>query len=433
MCFIFWLFGISLLSSLIFILNIPIEELANDRGDTLHFLLLTCAVSFSIIKIYDVKEDVIKRLREIDSDKKKLDDEFKRRNERLEKDYEWKRFTLDKKYNEQMSFVEYSKIRVENLLKSTKPFSESSSMYADMKTVIFDQEKQYLRNKSHPAGAKTFEVIRSLKKQTKEAIENYKSMQYKYQFLLSVFPELSDYIDDDEDLIQMSKYYNIDEFNEDRDKVREWLNVYEYEKLSESERNQLALDRYMNRNKTKWEIGVEYELYIGYLLRTGALFDNSIINVVQYGESNGKNDLGRDIIAEADDGTTYIIQCKRYAKKKQIHENVVCQTFGTSLEYLISHKNKRHVVPVIVSTCDLSETAKVFADILEVKTRVIKMGNYPVIKCNIDSGIYHLPFDQQYHSTQIIASKGEFYAWTVKEAEEHGYRRAYKWGGYVNT
>ena len=52
----------------------------------------------------------------------------------------------------------------------------------------------------------------------------------------------------------------------------------------------------------------------------------------------------------------------------------------------------------------------------------------PLIKCNINNGnkIYHLPFDQQYHRTIIDETKGEFYAMTVKEAEEKGFRRAFR-------
>ena len=59
---------------------------------------------------------------------------------------------------------------------------------------------------------------------------------------------------------------------------------------------------------------------------------------------------------------------------------------------------------------------------------------YPCIKCNISYGefgkekIYHLPFDQKYDSTKIT-EPGECFALTVKEAEEKGFRRAFKWFG----
>ena len=41
--------------------------------------------------------------------------------------------------------------------------------------------------------------------------------------------------------------------------------------------------------------------------------------------------------------------------------------------------------------------------------------------------IYHLPFDQQYDRTIIGDQKGEFFAWTVQEAVDKGFRRAKKY------
>lgn len=53
-----------------------------------------------------------------------------------------------------------------------------------------------------------------------------------------------------------------------------------------------------------------------------------------------------------------------------------------------------------------------------------------MIKCNISKDgekIYHLPFDQQYDRVSIANKKGACYVATVAEAEEQGFRRAYKW------
>ena len=75
-------------------------------------------------------------------------------------------------------------------------------------------------------------------------------------------------------------------------------------------------------------------------------------------------------------------------------------------------------VPVFITTTELSDMAKEFAKQLGCKVMKIPMGDYPMIKCNINNGekIYHLPFDQQYHRTEIT-KEGEFYAMTVKEAQ----------------
>jgi hypothetical protein len=59
------------------------------------------------------------------------------------------------------------------------------------------------------------------------------------------------------------------------------------------------------------------------------------------------------------------------------------------------------------------------------------LADYPRIKCNVAraSGerIYHLPFDQQYDSTVIESDRGERFVTTVAEAEQLGFRRAWRW------
>ena len=58
---------------------------------------------------------------------------------------------------------------------------------------------------------------------------------------------------------------------------------------------------------------------------------------------------------------------------------------------------------------------------------------YPCIKGNIGrrgkEKIYHLPFDQQYDTIKIELDRDEEFFMTVKEAEEKGYRRAWRWRG----
>ncbi len=74
------------------------------------------------------------------------------------------------------------------------------------------------------------------------------------------------------------------------------------------------------------------------------------------------------------------------------------------------------------------------ADALSVEIMANKpIGDFPRIKCNtnynefgLNTKIYHLPMDQQYDRTIIAKSKGEFYAFTIKEAEDAGFRRAFR-------
>lgn len=53
-----------------------------------------------------------------------------------------------------------------------------------------------------------------------------------------------------------------------------------------------------------------------------------------------------------------------------------------------------------------------------------------MVKCNVSKNgekIYHLPFDQQYDKINIQKGKHCQYVWTVAEAEQLGFRRAYAW------
>lgn len=356
----------------------------------------------------------------------------------LEKDYENKRNELEALYNKKENDLKFRaerllreqdkrEKRMESVLNHSYPFSYVASLYADIKLFVYDETKDWLKHKKHPA-ISAAEEVKKLKSETKKYISEYREMLYKYEFLLKTFPELKKYIDDEKTLVLIGDCSSYDDFNENRDRSSDYVTKEEWAKLSIDERNQLALDRYKKKNKSNFVIGMEYEMYIDYILRTNGY------STVHYGGLKGLNDLGRDIIAKkvnkAGELVTYIIQCKNWSANKEIHENVICQLFGTTIEYKIQNPNMfTKIVPVLYSTAELSETAVKFANILGVIIRVSKKGEYPMIKCNIASNgekIYHLPFDQQYYRA-IIDKPGEFYAWTVKEATDAGFRRAFKY------
>lgn len=319
---------------------------------------------------------------------------------------------------------------VKSILFSSSPFKKVASLSADLKTIIYAEKEKELKFKSHPA-YKAADEVRKLKNKAQMCIEEYKLMLYKYEYLLAIFPELKKYVDDEEALLSLDKSISYDDFKENRDYTRDYLSQAEWKKLSITERNQLALDRYKVKQKSNWIVGIEYEMYIEHLLRLNGY------KTIPFGSLNGLNDLGRDIIAFKTDkqgnNIVYIIQCKNWSasKNKLIHENVVCQIFGSAMEYQLRHKNEMFlkVKPVIYTTVPLSDMAQTFAKKLGVLYEVKQKGEYPMIKCNISKDgarIYHLPFDQQYYRTEIC-KPGECYAWTVKEAEDKGFRRALKY------
>ena len=322
--------------------------------------------------------------------------------------------------------------KLTKLLNSKSPFKDVADLTRDCFSAIFDNEEHYLRYKSRPA-IKSAELVKELKAKYDQIGEAYLLMKYRYDFLLKTFPDLTKYIEDDGSTVDAILATSMERAAEEYDHSKDYLTEQEYQNLSIDERNQLALDRYKERRrKSSWIAGVEYEMFYGYKLSQEGF------NVQNFGAERGLNDLGRDIIATKN-GNTYIIQCKRYSMHHEVHENTICQLFGTTLHYKITAKQRRYsmcdpdkIFPVLVTTGILSDTASEFAEKLGVKVVQIQMGEYPMIKCNINNGnrIYHLPFDQQYWRTIIKPENGEFYAMTVKEATKAGFRRAFK--HYIN-
>lgn len=324
--------------------------------------------------------------------------------------------------------------RLLKIIKSKSPFTDVASLITDIEIEIYDKVIDSLKYKDRPA-FRAADEVKMMRDKSKKYQLQYKEMLYKYEFLLKSFPELEKYVEDDESLISISKCTSYSDIEENLDRVSEYISKEEWMIMSVDERNQLALDRYKEREKSNWVIGIEYEMYIDHLLRSCGF------STLHYGIKEGLNDLGRDVIAKKK-GKYYVIQCKNWSHKKEIHENVICQLFGTTLEYKIERNERmpdldwdKRVFPVLYTTTKLSNTAMKFAEKLGVQVIIREKGEYPMIKCNIGKNgekIYHLPFDQQYYKVIIEEDKGEFYAWTVKEAVEAGFRRAYKYNGYNN-
>ncbi|MHB0946731.1 MAG: restriction endonuclease, partial [Sedimentisphaerales bacterium] len=221
---------------------------------------------------------------------------------------------------------------------------------------------------------------------------------------------------------QLLKEYSEEELE---DVTTQYLSKEEYRKLPSVERNQIALDRFCNRQKSKWLIGRLYERYIGYL------YEKEGYNVEYVGIFKGFEDLGRDLICHRQNDFI-VIQCKNWSKFSTIHEKHIFQFFGTVFQYKDENPDKK-VKAIFYTSTELSKLARRFASELniELKENFKLDKDYPSIKCHtskIDgTKIYHLPFDQQYDKTKIEKKYGEFYCKTVKEAEDDGFRRAFRY------
>jgi hypothetical protein len=291
--------------------------------------------------------------------------------------------------------------------------------YADFFMLEEMKLAKALVDKKHPARSAAEEVkILALQKRSLQF--KSKLLQYQLNYYESLFPWLTEFKNEEieEELIRIE---NSKTQNTDQDGAYLWLTDGEYKNLPAREKYQLALERYRNRKKTSFEIGRDYERYIGWT------YERDGYAVYYQGIIKGFDDLGRDLIVTKGNEVK-VIQCKYWASKKTIHEKHIFQLYGTKTSYQIENPDHK-VLGHFVTSTSLSDRAKKFADHLGLKiSESTPLEEYPCIKCNISGKdgdrIYHLPFDQQYDSTKIEPEKGEFFCRTIAEAEERGFRRA---------
>lgn len=415
--FLWTIYGVEIICALIvggILLYVAEKFNPNISNDCQCYICILSAIiatnAFSFIyaqnKISEKEEEIEKKQSYVISSLKKSIEELKK-----DKDNEIKQI---KEYA--MELDSQNLLLVENIQKS---YNKSSQFIADLKTFEYELTAKYLKTKAHPAHKKAQDV-RELKQKTKEYIKEYKLMRYEYDMLFSLFPELENYLE----YYSAEKAETIEEVKENYDYVQSWISKDEYSSLDENTRNQLALDRYIeSRKKSKWAIGRDYEMFIGHE------YEQKGYKVTYTGITDRLEDKGRDLIAQKDN-EILIIQCKNWSKYKEIHENHICQLFGTTVQYNIENNSLFKAIPVFITSATLSETALKFAEYLGVQViQNKKLEEFPRIKCNINNKekIYHLPFDQQYDRTIIGDQKGEFFAWTVQEAVNKGFRRAKKY------
>ena len=337
---------------------------------------------------------------------------------------------LMKKQQEWEQKVE-SDTKAINILAKEKSqgFPWLAQAYADFFHLQDLEAARSLEHKSHPA-RKAAEHVREVAGKRRVAERLWRALKYQLQYYETLFPWLVDFKEEDLDDLIMQLVERTTraepEIDEEEDPARHWLTQAEFENLSTTEKYQRALDRYWQKKKTKWEVGRDYERYIGYI------YERDGWQVYYQGILKGLEDLGRDLIAKKDN-YTQIVQCKYWSRRNPIHEKHILQLFGTTVAYIIDHPGPSVSGRLITSTV-LSEKAMEFAKKLNVTYAMeYPLMPYASVKCNVSrrdgSKIYHLPFDQQYDRTLIEEERMERYVETVREAEELGFRRAFRWSG----
>ena len=113
----------------------------------------------------------------------------------------------------------------------------------------------FLKYKKTPA-IQTSVLISEVNKKRREALAEKKVLEYLVQYYESVAPFLVDLKEEVADFTEDDKVVLSDYSPEEReDEVSRYVTKEEYRRLDPDKRNQLALDRYWDRPKTKWQIG----------------------------------------------------------------------------------------------------------------------------------------------------------------------------------
>lgn len=301
--------------------------------------------------------------------------------------------------------------------------------YADYFALADGEIAAMLRYKKHPA-RKSAQTVSDISKEKRNLAKQLRVATYLLKYYENLFPWLVDFRGEDlDDLIKsVIEKPKIDSANEPEadDPAKKWLTAAEYKNLPAAEKYQLALDRYWSKKKSPWEIGRDYERYIGYL------HEKDSYSVYYQGIIAGLEDIGRDLIATKGNEIR-VIQCKNWSQHKTIHEKHIFQLFGTVTAFKIDNPKKKVIGEFYTST-KLSDRAKQFAKLLAIEVKDnFPFQQYPIIKCNVarkdGTKIYHLPFDQQYDKTLVEEERLEKYVSAVAEAEELGFRRAFRWHG----
>jgi hypothetical protein len=367
------------------------------------------AVLFRNSKVIEFKDNKSKEL-------------LKKREEDLEKltDEKLKEIEVLKTKNEKDLLKQSNEIK-QLSIEISKGLPSLAQAYSEFFHLQDLKTSDSLKRKSRPA-YKASDEVRIIANQKRDLEYEIRIYKYKISVYEDLYPQLIELEDFTvEELIQIKD--NDSKIEENDDAAIKWLELGEYSSLSEIEKYQRALDRYSLRRKSKWEIGREYERFVGFI------YESKGYTVSYFGAIQGLSDLGRDLIIEKGK-EVIIVQCKYWSKDKTIHEKHIFQLYGTIFSYRLENPDKK-VSGSFVTSTKLSDTAKKYAKNLEIELKEeYPMESYPSIKCNISKRtgekIYHLPFDQQYDKVSL-KNKGEIYVATIKEAESLGFRRAKKW------
>ncbi|MCC5957431.1 MAG: restriction endonuclease [Natronohydrobacter sp.] len=330
---------------------------------------------------------------------------------------------VKKNVSERDSLVEELNDLQSEIIEERQVFSERAKLFPWLQKAFSDLEELRGRKASgyiYVRGRrayKSIDIVNEYKRSFRELEKRYRHLSYRLYAVEGMFPWVSEMLDDSledylEKFVTEAEEKNIPELSGVHDPILKFIGPEDFARLSSAERSELALKRWAQQKKTNWQVGAEYERFVGYH------FEEQGYSVSYIGIEKGLEDLGRDLIAVRGD-TTLIVQCKYWSSHKHIREKHIMQLYATAVEYALTNqeaslnlplfKNSfdlNKIKPVFVTSTKLSERARHFAEALSVEIlEDFLLRPYPMIKCKKseirDTMIYHLPFDQQYDKVKI--------------------------------
>ena len=164
----------------------------------------------------------------------------------------------EKKLDSREKELEHAKTELCDMLTTaqiTTPFL--AKQFSDFMYINDLLDADYLETKSRPAFTAA-EKVREISAQKRLLQEQCKLQEYQLNLYESSFPWLAEFKEiSTEDLQQLKSVDSAPD--SEYSSLRNWLSPQEYQSLSSVERLQLALNRYSKRQKSNWQIGIEYE------------------------------------------------------------------------------------------------------------------------------------------------------------------------------
>lgn len=397
------------------------------------------------MKIQEVEKEGQQKIQELEKGRQQEIQELARERQRVEEYIGREEHKLENWRKGEIHELEKGKqIIRKSVEEKSKGFPFLVSVLNEYFELQDEIQSKIIETKNHPAPIAANQ-IRQISKERRVAEKSARESKYLLDYCKYLAPWLEDYIGiEANELDELIKDIHTSWTKKEEEFEEEVKRHFgpKYQDLSPTEKLQRKLDWYWKKpNKHNWQLGREYERFIGYKYEKAGC-------TVYYEGRKGFEDFGRDLIAVKENNVE-VIQCKRFAQYKTIHEKHIFYLFGTTVEYFISNfsnknnlsqldllpeliKNER-VKGSIFTTTSVSEKAKEVAKTLGIQiVEKCPFEPYPSVKCNISrknkEKIYHLPFDQQYDTT-LINEENECYVWTVEEAEKLGFRHAWRWHG----